>query len=62
MVSALDRAQGVLYGQAIGDNLGASVEFRSPEAIKEMYPDGIRELQDGGAHNIIGVGMVCSCP
>ncbi|GAA4786115.1 ADP-ribosylglycohydrolase family protein [Corynebacterium canis] len=53
MVSALDRAQGVLYGQAIGDNLGASVEFRSPEAIKEMYPDGIRELQDGGAHNII---------
>lgn len=46
MVSALDRAQGVLYGQAIGDNLGASVEFRSPEAIKEMYPDGIRELQD----------------
>lgn len=53
MSFSLDRARGVLYGQAIGDNLGALVEFRSPESIKEMYPNGVRELADGGSHSII---------
>lgn len=48
----LDRARGVLYGQVIGDNLGALVEFRSASEIAERYPDGVRELTDGGTHGI----------
>ncbi|MDO5030850.1 MAG: ADP-ribosylglycohydrolase family protein [Corynebacterium sp.] len=48
----LDRARGVLYGQVIGDNLGALVEFRSAAEIAERYPDGVRELADGGTHGI----------
>lgn len=51
--SSLDRARGVLYGQVIGDNLGALVEFRAPETIAELYPNGVRELTDGGVHSII---------
>lgn len=53
MCSSLDRARGVLYGQVIGDNLGALVEFRGPETIAEMYPNGVRELADGGVHTLI---------
>ena len=48
----LDRARGVLYGQVIGDNLGALVEFCSAEEIAQRYPHGVRELADGGTHNI----------
>ena len=48
----LDRARGVLYGQIIGDNLGALVEFRTVEEIAAQYPDGVREMSDGGAHGI----------
>lgn len=48
----LDRARGVLYGQVIGDNLGALVEFCSAEDIAKRYPYGVRELADGGTHNI----------
>lgn len=48
----LDRARGVLYGQVIGDNLGALVEFCSAEDIAKRYPHGVRELTDGGTHNI----------
>lgn len=32
----------------IGDSLGALVEFQPPEEIARRYPDGVRELQDGG--------------
>ncbi len=48
----LDRARGVLYGQVIGDNLGALVEFRSAASIAREYPGGVREMADGGTHNI----------
>lgn len=48
----LDRARGVLYGQVIGDSLGALVEFRSAAEIAERYPHGVRELDDGGTHSI----------
>jgi ADP-ribosylglycohydrolase len=44
----LDRAQGCLLGQLVGDSLGSLVEFRSTESIREEYPRGIRELQNGG--------------
>jgi ADP-ribosylglycohydrolase len=44
----LDRAQGCLLGQLIGDSLGSLVEFRSTESIRAEYPDGVRHLQSGG--------------
>ena len=44
----LSRAQGCLLGQLAGDSLGGLVEFQSPEDIRRKYPDGVRELADGG--------------
>ena len=44
----LSRAQGCLLGQLGGDSLGSLVEFTSPEAIRRKYPNGVRELADGG--------------
>jgi len=49
----VDRAQGCLLGQLAGDSLGGLVEFRSPEEIRRNYPDGVRELADGGTWNTI---------
>lgn len=49
----LDRAQGCLLGQFSGDSLGSLVEFMSPGKIKTEYPDGIRELRNGGTWNTI---------
>lgn len=37
-MSMTDRAQGVLYGQVIGDSLGSLVEFASPDTIAADYP------------------------
>ena len=42
------RAQGCLLGQFAGDSLGSLVEFKGPEAISRQYPQGVRELADGG--------------
>ena len=49
----LDRAKGCLFGQVIGDNLGALVEFEREDAIAHRYPDGVRDLKDGGCWNIL---------
>jgi len=49
----LSRAQGCLLGQAIGDSLGAQVEFQSAAEIARAYPQGVRELADGGTWNTI---------
>jgi ADP-ribosylglycohydrolase len=46
-------AQGCLLGQLAGDALGSLVEFRRPEEIIRRYPQGVRELQDGGAWDTI---------
>lgn len=46
-------AQGCLLGQLVGDALGSLVEFRSPEEIRRAYPDGVRDLADGGAWNTL---------
>jgi ADP-ribosylglycohydrolase len=35
-------------GQLAGDSLGSLVEFQSPGRIRRAYPDGVRELADGG--------------
>lgn len=44
----VDRAQGCLLGQLAGDSLGSLVEFQTPGEIRRRYPDGPRELADGG--------------
>ncbi len=49
----LARAQGCLLGQLAGDALGSLVEFRSEEEILREYPDGVRDLADGGTWNTI---------
>ena len=47
------RAQGSLLGQLAGDSLGSLVEFRAPDDIRREYPNGVRELADGGTWNTI---------
>ena len=42
------RAQGCLLGQLAGDSLGSLVEFKDASTIRTLYPDGVRELADGG--------------
>ena len=49
----LERAQGCLLGQLAGDALGSLVEFQIPEQIRRDYPDGVRELADGGTWQTI---------
>lgn len=49
----LSRAQGCLLGQLAGDSLGSLVEFQGPAEIRRRYPDGLRELADGGTWNTI---------
>jgi ADP-ribosyl-[dinitrogen reductase] hydrolase len=49
----LERAQGCLLGQLAGDALGSLVEFQTPEQIRREYPDGVRELADGGTWNTV---------
>lgn len=49
----LSRAQGCLLGQLAGDALGSLVEFKTPEAIRRIYPNGVRELADGGTWNTL---------
>jgi ADP-ribosyl-[dinitrogen reductase] hydrolase len=53
MSDQLDRAQGCLLGQLIGDSLGSLVEFQRSDEIRERYPDGVRDLADGGTWNTI---------
>lgn len=47
------RAQGCLLGQLAGDALGSLVEFQRADSIRERYPEGVRDLGDGGAHDTI---------
>lgn len=47
------RAQGCLLGQLSGDALGSLVEFRSPASIRDEYPEGVRDLADGGCWDTI---------
>lgn len=49
----LSRSHGCLLGQLAGDALGSLVEFQLPEAIRRSYPNGVRELADGGTWNTI---------
>lgn len=49
----ISRAQGCLIGQLAGDALGSLVEFQSPGQIRRQYPDGIRDMADGGTWDTI---------
>ncbi|WP_419164322.1 ADP-ribosylglycohydrolase family protein [Candidatus Palauibacter sp.] len=49
----LDRARGCLLGQLAGDSLGSLVEFQRPGEIRRLYPDGVRDLEDGGTFNTL---------
>ena len=51
--AVLSRAQGCLLGQLIGDSLGSLVEFMRPDEIRRRYPDGVREMADGGTWDTI---------
>ncbi len=53
MSNPLSLSQGCLLGQLAGDALGSLVEFQSPDEIRRSYPDGVRELADGGTWNTI---------
>lgn len=50
---ALARAQGVLLGQVVGDSLGSLVELKPANEIATRYPQGVRELADGGVHKTL---------
>jgi len=47
------RAQGCLMGQLVGDSLGSLVEFKTSEEIRHLYPNGVRDLADGGVWQTI---------
>ncbi len=49
----LPRAQGCLLGQVIGDSLGSLVEFKPAAEIARLFPQGLRNLADGGVYHTI---------
>lgn len=49
----LDRAQGCWLGQLAGDALGSQVEFQTPDAIAQRWPDGVRIIKDGGTFDTL---------
>ena len=49
----VERAQGCLLGQVIGDSLGSLVEFKSAAEIARLHPGGVRNLADGGVYHTI---------
>ncbi|MBE2254478.1 MAG: ADP-ribosylglycohydrolase family protein [Myxococcus sp.] len=49
----LNRARGVLWGQAVGDALGTTVEFERADAIAARHPTGHRELVGGGPFGLL---------
>ena len=51
--TGLERAQGCLLGQVIGDSLGSLVEFKSAGEIARLFPGGVRSLADGGVYHTI---------
>lgn len=49
----LDRAQGILLGQLVGDALGAQVEFQTPASISHRFPQGVQDIRNGGPFNTL---------
>ncbi len=46
-------AHGCLLGQVIGDSLGSLVEFKAAAEIARLFPQGVRNLADGGVYHTI---------
>jgi len=49
----VDRAQGCLLGQLVGDALGSMVEFKSARDIARLYPHGLRGIGPSPVHDTI---------
>jgi len=49
----LSRAQGCLLGQLAGDSLGSQVEFSSADYLRWKFPEGVRDLRDGGVWTLL---------
>ena len=47
------RAMGCWYGQLTGDALGSLVEWKTPAEIQAAYPDGVRDMHDGGTFDTL---------
>jgi len=47
------RARGCMIGQLIGDSLGSLVEFKAAREVRRLYPEGVREMADGGVWNTL---------
>jgi ADP-ribosyl-[dinitrogen reductase] hydrolase len=47
------RARGSLLGLLVGDALGSQVEFESAASIKRQFPDGVREMREGGPFKLL---------
>lgn len=45
-------ALGCMLGQACGDALGTTLEFKSADRCQELYPQGLRDIVGGGAFNV----------
>lgn len=43
-----DRIKGSLYAFAIGDAMGATTEFMTKDQIKELFPEGLKDIVGGG--------------
>lgn len=48
-----DRIRGALYGVAIGDALGAPLEFMTAEEILDKYGEPVREMVGGGWLSVV---------
>ncbi len=46
-----DAFLGCVYGLMCGDTLGGSVEFMDSNAIKNLFPTGVREMINGQGHS-----------
>lgn len=50
---SLPHALGTLYGQATGDALGTTLEFKGDYECRRLFPDGLREIVGGGAFRVL---------
>ena len=52
-ISKLEKAQGCLMGQVVGDALGSPFEFKTKERVKELFPDGVKDIEGSKLWNTL---------